>query len=377
MFSTSGTVKLVSALLVAGTWLAPGTSVQAIGQTVSAAPPAASSTALEVVEGRAVALKLADELVSSFVYRDQADAYAAMLRANAATGRYDRGTRGELAKLITDDLMAVHKDGHLHVEVADGEERPGGHSGPPRGFPPLIQAAKTIAPGIGYIRFTAFLGSDDEVAAVRNWLAQNKDAKTLIFDLRNHHGGGLDEQDAIFSYLYAKKTPLVKMAVSDAVYKSGRMPLEPSSTLVFAKEGSNMVGTHSAVPGDDTPLRHAKVYLLVSNKTASAAEHFALALKSTGRAILIGEPTAGANHFGGGRPLNGHFAVWMPVGRTYDIKTGKDWEGAGIAPDIVVDPKQALVVALEKAGLGKAEAVRLDAQEVPAEPVHSEKLRAR
>jgi hypothetical protein len=67
----------------------------------------------------------------------------------------------------------------------------------------------------------------------------------------------------------------------------------------------------------------------------------------------------------------------MPVGRTYDIKTGKDWEGDGIAPNIAIDPKQALVVALEMAGLSRGEAIRLDAQEVPAEPVHSDKLRAR
>jgi C-terminal processing protease CtpA/Prc len=147
--------------------------------------------------------------------------------------------------------------------------------------------------------------------------------------------------------------------------------------LVFAPEGELMVATHSAVPGEDTPLRKVKVYLLVSNRTASAAEHFSLALKSTGRAALIGEDTAGANHFGGGQDVTDHFGVWMPIGRTYDIKTGKDWEGAGIAPDIAVDPKQALVVALEKAGLSHAEAVKLDAAEVPAEPVHSEKLRAR
>ena len=138
-----------------------------------------------------------------------------------------------------------------------------------------------------------------------------------------------------------------------------------------------MVATHEAIPGEATPLRTAKVYLLVSNKTASAAEHFALAMKSTGRATLIGEATAGANHFGGPAELNEHFAVWMPVGRTYDIKTGKDWEGAGVAPDVPVDPKRALVVALEKAGVSHAEAVRLDAQEVPAEPVHSDKLRSR
>lgn len=336
---------------------------------------------LEEGEGRAVAAKLADDLVSDFVFRDKAEDYAAMLRKNAAAGRYDKGTRSELAKVMTDDLLAVHKDGHLHVMLAPPPESradgKGGRGGPPPGFPPLVQAAKTIAPGIGYIRLSAFMGSDDEMAAVRKWMADNRNAKTLIFDLRNHHGGGIDEQDVIFSYLFSKRTPLVKMAVAKQVYDNGGMPLQASPSLVFAAEGDKMVATHSALPGVTTPLRRAKVYLLVSNKTASAAEHFALALKSTHRATLIGEATAGANHFGGGRPLNDHFGVWLPVGRTYDIETGQDWEGAGIAPDIVADPKQALVIALEKAGLSHAEAVKLDAGEVPAEPVHSDKLRAR
>ncbi len=351
---------------------------QAAAAAPSSSPKSAPGTlALEAGEGRKVAQKLADQLVIAFVYHDQARAYAAMLRGNAAAGRYDSATREALAKLLTDDLQAVHKDGHLHVEVSDNQERGGAHVGPPDNFPPLIQAAKTIAPGIGYIRFTAFFGTPEEMAGVRRWLAENSDAKTLIFDLRNHHGGGLDEQDAIFSYLFAKKTALVKMAMAKDIYEERGSPVQPGPTLVFAPEDGNMVATHSAVPGEDTPLRHAKVYLLVSNKTASAAEHFALALKSTGRATLIGEATAGANHFGGGQDINEHFAVWMPVGRTYDIKTGKDWEGSGIAPDIDANPKQALVLALEKSGLSHAEAARLDAQEVPAEPVHSDKLRSR
>ena len=349
---------------------------------VAAPDMKAEDIPLELGEARDVALKLADKLVSMFVFRDNAEDYAAMLRKNAAAGRYDKGTRGELATLMTDDLLAVHKDGHLHVMLAPPPEPAGSAEAParrepPASWPPLIQAAKTIAPGIGYIRFTAFFGTDEEEAAVRKWLEENRNAKTLIFDLRNHHGGGLDEQDIIFSYLFAKKTPLVKMAVAKDLFDRGDSPLQSGPTLVFAADGDKMVGTHSAIPGEDTPLRKAKVYLLVSNRTGSAAEHFTLALKSTGRATLIGEATAGANHFGGGQPLNEHFGVWMPVGRTYDIKTGKDWEGDGIAPDIAIDPKQALVVALEKAGLSHAQAVKLDAQDVPAEPVHREKLPAR
>jgi hypothetical protein len=356
---------------------APAPTAAADPRTASAEAPATLS--LEQGEGRAVAEKLASDLVDLFVYRDQADAYAAMLRKNAAAGRYDTGTRGELAKMLTDDLQAVHKDGHLHVMLGEPGGRAGGqvHGALPANLPPLIQSAKTIAPGIGYIRFTGFFGTDEEMAAVRKWLADNRDAKTLIFDLRNHHGGGLDEQDAIFSYLFDRPTPLVRMAVAKSLYSQGASPLRPRPTLLVATEGDKAVGTHTAIPGDDTPLRKAKVYLLTSNRTGSAAEHFALAMKSTGRGTLIGEATAGANHFGGPWPLNDHLAVWMPVGRTYDIKTGKDWEGDGVAPDIAVDPKQALVFALEKAGVSHEAAVKLDAAEVPAEPVHRDKLRAR
>ena len=373
-----------AAISLAAQPAAPASAAGAASPGTTAAAPAIDpkTLPLEAGEGRAVALKLADELIKSFVFRDNAEDYAAMLRKNAGDGRYDSGTRGELAKLMTDDLLAVHKDGHLHVMLAP-PPRPAGAAetperrGPPPGWPPLIQSAKTIAPGIAYIRFTGFLGTDEEMAAVRKWLADNVNAKTVIFDLRNHHGGGLDEQDAIFSYLFDKKTPLVKMAVAKDLFDRGDSPLASGPTLQFEPQGDKMVATHMAIPGDATPLRKAKVYLLVSNRTGSAAEHFALAMKSTGRGTLIGEATAGANHFGGAQPLNEHFGVWMPVGRTYDVKTGKDWEGDGVAPDIAADPKQALVVALEKAGLSHEEAVKLDSQEVPAEPVHRDKLAAR
>lgn len=372
---THAVLTLAAALLAGSSMVSAAPAPTASAKTIADKP---ADLALESGEGRQVAERLATELLKTFVIPDNAKDYATMLRTNAAAGRYDNGTRGSLAKLMTEDLQAVHKDGHLHVQVLEVKNASGERGGGPAGkFPPLIQAAKTIAPGIAYIRFSAFMGRDEEMAAVRKWLADNRDAKTVIFDLRNHHGGGLDEQDAIFSYLYAKPTPLVRMSVSKAVFEQGRFPFEASPTMAVETQADRIVATHSAVPGEATPLRDAKVYLLVSNRSASAAEHFALALKSTGRATLIGEPTAGANHFGGGQELNDHFGVWMPVGRTYDIATGKDWEGDGVAPDIAVDPRLALIKALELAGVAHDEAVRLDAGEVPAEPVHKEKLRAR
>ncbi|WP_114227263.1 MULTISPECIES: S41 family peptidase [Sphingomonas] len=375
------------ASVLLGSTLLLGTSValaQAAPPAAAPAPvatpavPAEAALPLEAGEGRGVAEKLASELASKFVLPEQGKAYAAMLRAKAATGRYDHGTRQSLATLLTDDLQAVHKDGHLHVMLAPKEgDGPGGRGGPPKGFPPLIQSAKWLTPDIAYIRFTAFMGTDEEVAAVTKFMAEHSNAKTMIFDLRNHHGGGLKEMDVIFPYLFAQPTGLVKMEMARSIFDQFGSPFGEAPSLVFTKGPDRVSAIHSATPGADTPLRRAKVYLLTSNATASAAEHFSLAMKSTGRATLIGEATAGANHFGGPGPLNDHFAVWMPVGRTSDLKTGADWEGSGIEPDLAVDPKQALVKALELSGLSAADAARIDAGEVPAEPVHKDKLRAR
>lgn len=338
-------------------------------------PPGANEPLAEG-EGRAVAEKLAAELELNFVYPEQAKRYSAMLRSNLATGRYDQGNRIDLARKLTDDLQAVAKDGHLHVELREPEQQRGG-GGIPKGWPPLIQSAKEIAPGIAYIRFTAFMGTDEEVAAVRKFMVDNVNARSIIFDLRNHHGGGIDEMDVIFPYLFGEKTSLVVLEQPRSTFDRHGSPFGEARTLEMVKDDRFVRTTHSALPNDNTSLRDAKIYLLTSNVTGSAAEHFSLAFKSTGRGTLIGEATAGANHFGGPSPLNDNFAVWMPVGRTYDIKTGKDWEGVGIAPDIEVDPKLALVVALEKAGLSHEEAVKIDAAEIPAEPVHRDRTRVR
>jgi len=368
--------KLIFVHLIAATAVAAAAAdPSAPAQQSTAEKTDLATIPLEPSEGRKVADALASELLKNFVLPANAKDYAAMLRANAAAGKYDNGTRGSLAKLLTDDLLAVHKDGHLHVMVSDPATQ--ASQGPPKTWPALIQSAKWIAPGIAYIRPTAFLSTPDEVAQVRSFMAQHKDAKTLIFDLRNHHGGRLAEMDEIFPYLFSKKTALVKMEISRGTFDENGSPVPEGSTTRRAVGPQVVTTTHFAVPGAATLLRTAKVLLLTSNATASAGEHFSLAMKSSGRGTLIGEPTAGANHFGGPGDLTDHFAVWMPVGRTYDIRTGKDWEGDGVAPDIAVNPKQALIVALEKAGLSHAEALRIDATEVPAEPVHRDKLRAR
>ena len=117
-------------------------------------------------------------------------------------------------------------------------------------------------------------------------------------------------------------------------------------------------------------LFDAKVYVLTSGYTASAAEALSFALKATGRATLIGANTAGGGHFAPpGQRVNEKFGAFVPVGRTYDPRTGKGWEGMGIEPDIKVAAEKALVEALVRSGIAPEEAERISASVHPQGPM--------
>ena len=83
MLSKSSFANLGLAFLAAACLPIPSAAQVAAPAPAASAAAAPATIPVEPGEGRAVALKLADDLVSSFVFRDQAEAYAAMLRSNA------------------------------------------------------------------------------------------------------------------------------------------------------------------------------------------------------------------------------------------------------------------------------------------------------
>lgn len=201
-------------------------------------------------------------------------------------------------------------------------------------------------------------------------MADHADAKAIIFDIRSHNGGGIEQMDVIFPWLFAKPTRLVAMATRASVDAEGGSPIDgiPSMRPV-AGDPAMVTREHWATPNGDPRLTQAKVYVLTSGASASAAEHFALAMKASGRGVLIGAPTGGANHFGRGEELGGGFTAFIPVGRTYDPATGRDWEGAGVQPDIAVPAAAALERALTELGIAPGEAKRLSDAHMPSWPM--------
>lgn len=317
---------------------------------------------------------LADKLATRFVYPDVGQRYAQMLRANLAAGRYDgAGDAKSVAQRLTRDLQAVAPDGHLRVDVDPSPVAsraagpmprvPGTPSdtAPPNAaarnpaFAPLdlpsVAETRWIADGVAYIRFNQFAGEPASLAEIRKFIHDYADAKAIIIDTRTlSRGGGLAEMDALFPALFDRETVLVEMAVPKGGRRGG--PVTGGNTLRDAPGPDHLqVRQHVAVPdAAGAPLARAKVFYLTSARTRSAGEHFALALQRTHRGTLIGERTAGANHFGAIEPIGDGLVAFIPVGRTYDPDTGKDWEGTGIVPDIEIPADQALDKALELAG---------------------------
>jgi carboxyl-terminal processing protease len=95
------------------------------------------------------------------------------------------------------------------------------------------------------------------------------------------------------------------------------------------------------------PRFDGPVYVLTSKWTASAAELATDALKSSNRAIIIGEKTAGEMLSQKIYDIPGGFHLSLPIADYYSVVHGRI-EGVGIKPDIETDAADALDVALKQ-----------------------------
>lgn len=330
-------------------------------------PTAAVSETLAQSRSRTIE-DLAAKLTDRFVDPDVGRRYVAMLRANAASGKYaaikdDVG----FAEQVTNDLQAVAFDGHLKLLPPDGQAQAAPSPRGPLSESKTIEAIARMTPDIAYIRLGNFFGEEDSIAAIGKFLRDNADAKTLIFDVRTHRGGGLAEMDAMFPYLFDKETVLLTMDTRSAVEREGGFKLPDFRLRQITSPDTIIRREHYVVPAEGPrPLAKARIFVLASGRTGSAGEHFVLAMRRTHRATIIGETTYGAGNFGGFTPIEGGFSAFIPVGRTFDPDTNKGWDYVGIAPDVSVPAASALTEALVRSGLAKAEAEKLSTQYGPA-----------
>ncbi len=164
-----------------------------------------------------------------------------------------------------------------------------------------------IMSGIGIVKIDEFNNNTDEqfIGAVEALLAQ--EPVGLVFDLRGNTGGTLESVCAMLDYLL------------------------PAGDVVSRTDNT---GTHVIYTSDDHEI-DIPMTVLVNEKTASAAELFACALRDYGKAQLVGTTTYGKGSIQNLFTLSDGSSINLTVAR-FNPPKSENFEGVGLTPDVEV-----------------------------------------
>lgn len=248
---------------------------------------------------------LVDDLVRRFGNGGGSLARLRVTRAVSSRVEGEPGTRVRLTVLGADDAERP-------VELV--RRRIPGEMAPPFGHFPAQRTefeAKRLPGGFGYIRFNIWVVPQME--KIRAALGSMKDAPGLIIDLRGNPGGIGGMSSGLAGMLETRRTSLGTMKL-----RAGQI-----NFAVFPQK--------DAFAGP--------VAILIDGLSASTSEIFAAGMQETGRAVVVGERSAGA-------ALPSVFEK-LPTGALFqyaigDFKSprGTLIEGRGVVPDIEVGPSR-------------------------------------
>ena len=207
-------------------------------------------------------------------------------------------------------------------------------------------AVLTVKTMMGLDTIEAIDAAYDELAS--------RDAAALVIDLREN-GGGAFAVRPLVAHLISEPID-AGVFISQPWNASNKQPptkadweaVEPWSGWSVRAFWTD-VQTQALVRVQFAPAEprfDGPVYVLTSRRTASAAELATDALKSAGRATIVGERTAGKMLSQKIYDIPGGFHLSLPIADYYSVEHGRI-ENVGVAPDIETEASSALEVALE------------------------------
>lgn len=297
---------------------------------------------------RAQAVDTLIRRMDHYVLQEHKPAVTAKLRAGKA--RYVAiHDPHKFAQAITADLMAVTKDKHLQVWV-DGPAPPPQEAGAPPPSPEAQEAARghgvaavrRLPGNVGYLRLNSFSGAPGAAKAMDLAMGLLKDTDALVIDLRRNGGGGEVAIRRLTAHFFAQPTELETISWRECAPPP---PNQPDACTQVARRVDRRWSDKIDAPAyaGDKP-----VYVLTSADSFSAAEAFAYHLQQEGRGTVVGAVTGGGANPSAMMGLGKGFSMVMPIGQTTHPKSGKNWEGVGVKPDVAVPADRALAEAYRR-----------------------------
>lgn len=191
----------------------------------------------------------------------------------------------------------------------------------------------------GVIKVPTFLIPGITLKQVEDARNKTKNAKYLIYDLRNNGGGSSSSMSYLIETILGPNTTLK--------FAKTRLGLSITKPFVFDSyfEDKENFGSEKDIELEkekkfvewrtrkEAVKDNRKTFVLINNKSASSADMFAMAIKEHKAATLIGKTTAGAVLSGILFKLDWKgFTAILPISQVIS-PNGILYEGIGIAPD--------------------------------------------
>ena len=259
-----------------------------------------------------VARRIADELRSRTFRYDGPDSLADEVRAFLRT--HDRHL-----SLIWRSATAP-EDGPARTDLDDPEVLRRSNYG--------VRQVSLHDGNVGLVDLTLICDADqlDVLATYRAAIGLTAHADAVVLDLRDLPGGWPSGCTLLLGHFLP--------------------PEPPTHLLTLTRRHGHSIEDWTPV---ENPLGHrpdVPLFLVVDERTASAAEALAYVAQSLGRATVVGRPTAGAANPSDFFPLGDDFTALIPTAAPIDPRTGTNWEAVGVQPDVPVASADALEHAL-------------------------------
>jgi C-terminal processing protease CtpA/Prc len=292
------------------------------------------ANAQDLVERNKQVLEMAENIKEYYVFENVANKLSEKLKSEIELKTFESLTDKEFAKSLSSYLTVNGNDLHFNVlyrpsqegkKIVNEKEMLQKYDSINRQWNYGFEKVTRLDGNIGYIEYTGFpegnKSAQQILDATMNFVSNTN---ALIIDLRNNQGGDGKMVKLFLSYFFENK---IKLSEHYTRYKD-------KTIKHFTMQKVN-----------GKKYLNKPIYILVNNKTISAAESLAYNLQQNKIAKIIGDKTYGAANPVKIFFIGNKYHLFIPISEEKNAITNTNWEHAGIDADIKINAEKALIKA--------------------------------
>ncbi|CAM3972302.1 S41 family peptidase [Flavobacterium sinopsychrotolerans] len=279
-------------------------------------------------------LEMAENIKEYYIFEDVANQLSEKLKSEIELKTFESLTDKEFAKSLSSYLTINGNDLHFNVlyrpsqeekKIVNEKEMLQKYDSINRQWNYGFEKVTRLDGNIGYIEYTGFpegnKSAQQILDATMNFVSNTN---ALIIDLRNNQGGDGKMVKLFLSYFFENKIKLSEH---------------------YTRYNDKTIKHFTMQKVNGKKYLNKPIYILVNNKTISAAESLAYNLQQNKIAKIIGDKTYGAANPVKVFFIGNKYHLFIPISEEKNSITNTNWEHAGIDADVKINSEKALIKA--------------------------------